>query len=92
MINKTINTTNTCHHTQTDDTNTTKEKNFDSLLESVLKGLGNGAVIGCCVVGIPGAILGGLIGGIVGGMCSLIVKLLKNLKPLEILEPLAKCF
>jgi predicted GTPase len=60
-----------------------KQSFFDSLLDSVFGGMEHGAVIGGCVIGVPGILIGGLVGAVVGGLHSLIIKPLEKFKPLE---------
>ena len=61
---------------------------WSSLLDSVLEGVERGAVIGGCIVGVPGMVIGGLVGAVVGGLRSLIVKPLAQFDPLTKLSKL----
>lgn len=67
-----------------------KDTFCDSLLSDIGAAVEKGAVIGGCVLGIPGMIVGGLVGGIVGGLCSLIVKPLTKAKPSGVFGELLK--
>lgn len=74
-----------------DYTGAVQESFWDSLLNDILAGIENGAVIGGCAIGIPGVFVGGLAGAIVGGLRSLVIKPLSKLKPLmKVGQKLAK--
>jgi hypothetical protein len=57
-----------------------EETFFDSLKSTIGVGAEKGAVIGGCVIGVPGAIIGGFVGGIIGGLHGLVIKPLAKLR------------
>jgi hypothetical protein len=67
-----------------------KKSFFDSLMDDIFKGAENGAIIGGCIIGIPGIIVGGLVGAIIGGLSSLVIKPFTKNKQVDVLTPLAK--
>jgi predicted GTPase len=69
-----------------------QESFWDSLLKYVLEGIEQGAIIGGCVIGVPGMFVGGLVGAVVGGLKSLVVKPLSKLRPQKALVPLSNFF
>jgi hypothetical protein len=49
--------------------------------EDVLECAEKGAIVGGCIIGIPGVLVGGLVGAIIGGLRGLIVKPLMKVMP-----------
>ncbi|MCL2500656.1 MAG: 50S ribosome-binding GTPase [Defluviitaleaceae bacterium] len=65
-----------------DDYNEAIQKSFmESLGEDVLECAEKGAIVGGCIIGIPGVLVGGLVGAIIGGLRGLIVKPLMRVMP-----------
>jgi predicted GTPase len=60
-----------------------QESFWDALLEDIGVCAEKGAVIGGCVLGLPGMLAGGLVGAVIGGLHSLVIKPLTVFKPLE---------
>lgn len=73
-------------------TEAVKESFFSALMESIGGCAEKGAVIGGCVIGVPGMLVGGLVGAVVGGLHELVVKPLSKFKLKETLSPLSKLF
>jgi len=73
-----------------DYSNDIKNTFFDSLFKDIGFGAENGALLGSCVIGVPGILVGGLVGGILGGLHALILRPLSKIKSLSGLDIISK--